>query len=52
MTDKECNCCEDVSTEDLAVNNNILINTLIELLIQKKVFSEEEFQEALDADEE
>ncbi len=43
---------EELSTEELAVNNNILINTLIELLIKKQVFSEAEFQAALDSEEE
>jgi hypothetical protein len=35
---------EEVSFEELAENNNVLLNALIDLLIEKKIFTEEEFQ--------
>lgn len=35
---------EEVSFEELAENNNVLLNALIDLLIEKKIITEEEFQ--------
>jgi len=49
----ECNtgheeCCDtEFSTEDLAESNNVVLNSLIELLINKKVITEEELEESL-----
>ncbi len=55
MTEKceECgqeDCtCEEMSTEDLAETNHVLVNALIDMLIEKKVISEEEFNKKLDS---
>jgi hypothetical protein len=35
---------EEVTTEELAQHNNFLLNAVIDLLVDKKVFSEEELE--------
>ena len=42
----------DISTEELVQNNNIIMNVLIDMLIEKKVISEEELKKRLDKAEE
>ena len=43
-------CCNHDHDEidEIVYNNDVLINTLISLLIEKKVISEKEFRDALD----
>ena len=49
-----CECdCEDKENENLSMdevvyNNNLLVNALVDLLIEKKIISEEEFEAKLD----
>lgn len=43
MNDKEHDHNEEMSMEDLVDNNNVLLNTLINLLVKKKIITEEEF---------
>lgn len=38
---------EEISIEEMLEDNNIVLNTLIDLLIEKKVISEEEFMNKL-----
>ena len=40
---------EEMSVEELVEENNILLNTLIDYLIEKKVVDEEEFLEKLNS---
>jgi len=35
---------EEISTEELAQHNNFLLNAVIDVLVNKKVFSEEELE--------
>lgn len=52
---KSCGCgCEEMSEEEMSVeemleDNNIVLNTLIDLLIEKKIISEEEFMTKLNS---
>lgn len=41
---------EDMSTEDIALNTEYVLNTLIDLLVEKGVISEDELREKLDED--
>ncbi|MBW3019180.1 hypothetical protein KY329_03285 [Candidatus Woesearchaeota archaeon] len=43
---------EEMSTEDIAVNTEYVLNKLIDLLVSKGVIREEELQEKLDEDDE
>ncbi|NTV23045.1 MAG: hypothetical protein HGA85_01555 [Nanoarchaeota archaeon] len=43
----DCGCSEELTTEELVENNNIILNTLIDLLVEKKVISEEELRAKL-----
>ena len=43
---------EEMSTEDIVTNTEFVLNALIDLLVEKKVISEEELQKKLDEDEE
>jgi len=47
MKDHECSC-DETSDEYLLQNNNILLNTLIDLLVEKRVISELELRRKLD----
>jgi hypothetical protein len=51
---KDCNCegDEDCDIEEMVDNNSFVLDTLIELLIEKKVITEEELRKKLDAQEE
>ena len=53
---KDCGCsCEegnDLSVEEMVDNNSFILDTLIGLLIEKKVITEEEFRKKLDANQE
>ncbi len=42
-----CNCSRDITVEEIVQNNNIVLNTLIDLLIQKGVISEEDLRKRL-----
>jgi len=42
---------EEMSTEDIAVNTEYVLNKLIDLLVSKGVIKEEELQEKLDEDD-
>jgi hypothetical protein len=46
---EECGCgCEnEISTEDIVAENNFCLNALIDLLIEKKVITKEEFEKKL-----
>jgi hypothetical protein len=35
---------EEISTEELSQHNNFLLNAVIDVLVDKKVFSEEELE--------
>ena len=35
---------EEISTEELSQHNNFLLNVVIDLLIDKKIFTEEELE--------
>jgi len=48
----ECTCEEEMSPEELAESNHIMLNALIDLLIKKGVFSEEEFDKKVEEFEE
>ena len=37
----------EMSTEELVDNNNILLNTLIDILVDKKIISEEDLKKKL-----
>lgn len=43
---------EEVSFEELAENNNVLLNALIDLLIEKKIITEDEFQKKVNFSDE
>lgn len=43
-----CECDEEMSADELSETNNILINAVIELLINKKLITREEFEKTLD----
>lgn len=50
----DCGCgCEDddmeMSTEEIVEENNVVLNTLIDLLIEKGIISEDELLEKLNA---
>jgi hypothetical protein len=49
--DEGCGCGhgkEDISLEGIVYNNNFVLNTLIELLIEKKVITEEDLMNKLE----
>ncbi|MBT3721244.1 hypothetical protein HN789_07275 [archaeon] len=52
MTDCECkdkDCdCEDLSMEEIVYSNDALLNTLVEMLIDKKVISEKDLLKKLE----
>ena len=50
LPEDECTC--EMSTEDLAESNHVMLNALIELLIKKGIFTEEEFDKKLEEFEE
>ena len=51
--EEECTCEEEeMSTEDLAESNHVMLNALIDILIQKGAFTEEEFDKKLEEFEE
>ena len=51
---KDCNCegDEDCDIEEMVNNNSFVLDTLIELLIEKKIITEEELRKKLDANQE
>lgn len=40
----ECGHKNEITIEDIVQNNNIILNTLIDMLIEKGIFSEEELR--------
>ena len=46
-TNEECE--EEMSVEEMSEENNFVLNALIDLLVEKKIISEEEFKEKLEA---
>jgi hypothetical protein len=54
--DKECECGDEncdcgamaMSPEQIIQNNNIMVNVLMELLLEKKVISEEDLKKKFD----
>ena len=50
--EEECTCEEEMSTEDLAESNHVMLNALIDILIKKGAFTEEEFDKKLEEFEE
>lgn len=48
--DENCECeeCNKLTTDELADQNSVLLDALIELLIEKKVFSEDEFDKKIE----
>ncbi|MBT4804739.1 hypothetical protein HON71_01060 [Candidatus Woesearchaeota archaeon] len=51
---KDCNCegDDDCDIEEMVNNNSFVLDTLIELLIEKKIITEEELRKKLDANQE
>jgi hypothetical protein len=57
MKDEDC-CCnaedscdlddEEMELEEIVSENNVILNSLIDLLIEKKVISEEDLQKKID----
>jgi hypothetical protein len=45
--DKDCEC-EDLSMEEIVYSNDALLNTLVEMLIEKKVISEKDLLKRLE----
>jgi hypothetical protein len=43
----DCNCDQEMNLQDIVVNNNIVMNGLIDLLIEKGVITEEDFRQKL-----
>jgi hypothetical protein len=53
MEDKcDCGCEEEMPIEDVVRENNVILNTLIDHLIEKKIISEKEFLSKLNSAEE
>lgn len=54
MKDKDCDCndkdcdCDEMSMEDIVYSNDALLNTLVEMLIDKKVISEKDLLKKLE----
>jgi hypothetical protein len=48
----DCGCEEEMPIEDVVRENNIVLNTLIDYLIEKKIISEKDFLAKLNAAEE
>lgn len=51
--EKHCECggdcdCDDLSTEDLAESNNIILSALIEVLIKKNVIAQDELDQMIE----
>jgi len=42
--EEKMNESEDISTDELAQHNNFLLNAVIDVLVDKKVFTEEELE--------
>jgi hypothetical protein len=42
-----CDCSKEITTEDIVQNNNVILNTLIDLLIEKGVISEADLRKKL-----
>jgi len=56
MEDKDGCCddcdCEEISTDDLAQSNQVVLSALIHLLVEKGVIKEEDLDALLEEDEE
>ena len=56
MEDKDGCCddcdCEEISTDDLAQSNQVVLSALIHLLVEKGVIKEDELDALLEEDEE
>jgi hypothetical protein len=50
--DCDCGCEEEMPIEDVVRENNVILNTLIDHLIEKKIISEKEFLAKLNSAEE
>lgn len=48
MDDQEDSECVEYTVEELAGENNVAVNALIDLLIEKKIITEEEFNKKLE----
>ena len=50
--EKECNHSEEFNQEEIIIENNFCLNGLIDILIDKGIFTKEEYEKKLDQLEE
>ncbi|HLD10524.1 MAG TPA: hypothetical protein VJB89_00435 [Candidatus Nanoarchaeia archaeon] len=50
--EKECNHSEEFNQEEIILENNFCLNGLIDILIDKGIFTKEEYEKKLDQLEE